>query len=95
MTQELKENEYWIAGAYSPSLGGERVEHVVINEQFPKGRYTQDIRLAWTWAHEDAAHFNREDQANGAGDWVADVWAGIPRIEWVETMPDNITELGA
>jgi hypothetical protein len=95
MTDQLKPNEYWIAGAYSPSLGGERVEHVVINELHPRGRYTQDIRVAWSWAHEDAAHFSRPDQANGAVDWVAAVWAGVPQIEWVETQPDNQTELGA
>ena len=81
MTVELKENEYWIAGATSASLGGYNLEHVVMNEQYPGGRYTKDPRQAWVWAYEDAEYFNRADQANGAVDWVANIWPGIPTIE--------------
>ena len=83
MTQELKANEYWIAGARSPSLGNYNLEHVVVNEQYPQGRYTRDPRQAWVWAELDAAHFNRADQANGATDWVASIWPGIPTVEQV------------
>jgi hypothetical protein len=88
----LKEGEYWIAGARSPSLGNYSLEHVVINEEYPLGRYTKDPRQAWVWAHEDAAHFNRAEEANGATDWIATIWPGIPTVEQVTVEP---TQLGA
>ena len=83
----LKDNEYWIAGARSPSLGDYSLEHVVVNAEYPKGRYTKDPRQAWVWAHEDAELFNRTDQANGAGDWIATIWPGVPTIEQVTVEP--------
>jgi hypothetical protein len=83
MTDELKPNEVWLAGATSESLGGFHLQHVVILPDYPRGRYTRDKRLAWTWAHEDAAHFNLATEANGAVDWVAAVWAGVPHVEQV------------
>jgi len=85
--QTLKDTEYWIAGAESASLGGHKLEHVVMNAAYPLGRYTRDPRQAWEWAHEDALHFNQTDQANGAEDWVAAIWPGVPTIEQAHAEP--------
>jgi hypothetical protein len=90
MTQELKEGECWIAGARSPSLGNYNLEHVVINADYPKGRYTKDPRQAWVWAEEDAAHFNQPEQDNGAVDWLAAVWPGVPTVEQVNMEQPNV-----
>lgn len=89
MTAELKDNEYWIAGATSASLGGYNLEHVVMNEQYPQGRYTRDPRQAWEWAHADAAHFNLASEGNGATDWQAAIWPGVPTIEQTTFEPEQ------
>ena len=75
--EELKDGEVWISGAYSASLNA-RVPHWVINEEFPEGRITTELRQAWEWANADAVHFNRPEELNGAEDWEPSVWAGLP-----------------
>jgi hypothetical protein len=79
--EELKENEVWMAGAYSATLDAQ-IPHIVINDEYPSGRFTTELRQAWEWAHEDATHFNRPEEDNGAVDWVPRVWAGVPPIEF-------------
>ena len=87
MEEQLEPGEVWISGCYSPSLNM-RAPHWVINAEFPQGRLTTELRQAWEWAHEDALHFNRPEELNGAEDWQAAVWAGIPPFEFdVELTP--------
>jgi hypothetical protein len=78
--EELKEGEVWISGAYSATVD-QRVPHVVINEEWPQGRFTLELRQAWEWAHADAEHYKQTPQlAELATDWVGAVWAGVPPI---------------
>lgn len=77
--EELKPGECWISGAYSATLGM-RAPHVVINEEWPLGRWTTELRQAWEWANADAVIFNKPETETGATDWVGAVWAGVPDL---------------
>ena len=78
--EELEPGQVWISGAYSAKLD-KRVPHFVINEEFPNGRFTTELRQAWEWAHEDAVHFNSEPTLKEyTDDWTGAVWAGVPPI---------------
>lgn len=74
MAEELADNEHWIVGAYSATLD-QRVEYLLVDEEWPTGRYTRDQRQAWTWAHE-FAQILMLDADSRATDWVGAVWAG-------------------
>jgi len=78
-------DEYYMAGAYSPSLQY-AITHLVISAQYPLGRLTQDERLAWTWAHEDAVQFNQDPQSP-ARDWIANVRIETNPYEQVQIEP--------
>ena len=80
MQEELEPGQVWISGAYSAKLDI-RVPHYVINEEWPQGRFTTELRQAWEWAHEDAVHFNHHTETLAeADDWTGAVWAGVPPV---------------
>ena len=81
MTEELKPGEIWVVGCYSATLNA-RIPHWMITDQYPLGRITTDVREAWEWAHEDALHFNKPEELNGAEDWEPAVWAGVAPFEY-------------
>jgi hypothetical protein len=89
----LEDNEYYLAGAYSPSIDY-NLTHLVITPQYPTGRLTKDIRQAWDWAHEDALQFN-QDEKNPQNDWLANVTIGTNPFEQVDIKPERIELLGA
>ena len=74
MAEQLAEDEHWIVGAYSATLD-QRVEYLLVDVDWPTGRYTRDERLAWTWAHE-FAQILMLDADSRAADSVGAVWAG-------------------
>ena len=89
----LERDEYYLAGAYSPSIDY-NLTHLVMSPEHPQGRLTKDIRQAWDWAHADALHFN-QDPKNPQNDWLANVIIGTSPFEQVDVKPERIEQLGA
>lgn len=71
-------------GIYSPTLDQE-LEHVVVNAEFPLGRYTEDEQLANAWAKETADLAN-SDPNSGATDWQPRIWPRRPESynQWIQ-----------
>lgn len=63
--------EYCV-GIYSPTLDS-TVEHVVVNGEHPRGRYTDNEELAKKWAQE-AADIANVHPDSGATDWEPRYW---------------------
>ena len=78
-------DEYYMAGAYSPSLAY-AITHLVISPEYPGGRLTRDERQAWAWAHADAVQFNDDDRSL-AKDWIANVRIETNPYEQVQIEP--------
>ena len=74
MATKLALDEHWIVGAYSATLD-QRVEYLLVDEQWPTGRSTRNEREAWIWAHE-FAQILMQNEDSGAADWIGSVWAG-------------------
>ena len=89
----LEDNEYYLAGAYSPSIDY-NLTHLVMSPEHPMGRLTRDIRQAWDWAHADAQQFNL-DEKNPHDDWLANVTIGTSPFEQKDIKPERIEQLGA
>jgi hypothetical protein len=75
-----------MAGAYSASLDYNLI-HLVMTPEYPQGRLTKDVRVAWDWAHADALQFN-QDEKSTATDWVANVTIDTSPFEQLEIKPD-------
>lgn len=69
MTATIK---VWKSGVTSPRVNG-RSEWIVVNEEYPGGRYTLDEQQAQQWAEECALMCNTDPNSGGT-DWVAAIW---------------------
>lgn len=62
----------WKSGVKSSKFDG-RAEHIVVNEQWPAGRFALTEEQAVIWAQECADMVNN-DPNSGATDWMPVVW---------------------